>query len=432
MASFYAYAVYAKNSKLSRYFICLILFALSLMSKPMLVTLPFVLMLLDYWPLKRWQKAISSPVENRPHSVGRLIGEKIPFIFLTIASSILTFWAQNKGGSVASNILTFWAQNKGGSVASNILLFLTHLSNAVISYVAYLEKIFWPVNLAVFYPYEFSLLLWKVLISGIILILITLVVLYYIRKMPFLFVGWFWYVGTLIPVIGLVQVGAQAMADRYTYLPSIGIAVMLAWGIHSLIKSEGIRKKILFPAAIIFLAIMSILTWQQCGYWKNSIRLWNHALRSTKNNYLAYGYLACALVKEGKISGAIYHFNNAIRINPYYADNYSNRGSVYANLGQHQRAITDYNDAIRLNPTFAVAYFNRGISYGITGQYRLAIKDFNEAIRLAPDYADAYNNRAFIYLNQSDKISGCRDAKKACKLGNCTILEAAAGKGLCR
>jgi tetratricopeptide (TPR) repeat protein len=417
MASIYAYAVYAENSKLSRYFICLILFALSLMSKPMFVTLPFVLMLLDYWPLKRWPKAISSPLESRSLSIGRLLLEKVPFICLTIASSIIAFWAQNKGGSVAP---------------VNLLPFSMRGSNTVISYVAYLEKIFRPVNLAVFYPYDFFLPLWKVSISVTVLIIITLAVLYYIRKLPFLFVGWFWYVGTLIPVIGLAQAGRQGMADRYTYLPSIGMAIVLAWGIPSLIKSENIRKKILFPAAIIILAIMSVLTQQQCGYWKNSIELFSHALRVTKNNYVAHSYLASALVKEGKTDGAIYHYNKAININHSYAEDHNNRGSVYANLGQHQQAIKDYNEAIRLKPDYAGAYFNRGTSYGITGQYQLAIEDFNEAIRLKSDYADAYNNRGLVYLNLGNRELSCSDARKSCVLGVCKTLEIAYGRGLCR
>jgi len=269
MASIYAYACYAESSKLSRYFICLILFALSLMSKPMLVTLPFVLLLLDYWPLGRWQKAlknegkwcnvdplekeISAPVKSRSHLIGRLLWEKAPFIFLTIISSIVTLWAQNKGGAV---------------VSMEYLPFPERVANAIISYVSYLRKTLSPVDLAVFYPYEHSFPLWQILASCFILIGLTIVVIYAVRKWPFLFVGWFWYLGTLIPMIGLVQVGKQALADRYTYLPSIGIAIMLVWGIPLLFPRAGMRKKILFPAGIAYLAILSVFTWQQCGYWK--------------------------------------------------------------------------------------------------------------------------------------------------------------------
>lgn len=451
IAALYTYAFYAENSKLSRYFLCLVLFALSLMSKPMLVTLPFVLLLLDYWPLGRWQKALSAPAESRYKFAGKLLWEKAPFILLTIASSMITFWVQNKGGAV---------------ISEEILPFGLRAANAIVSYVAYLGKIFWPVNLAVFYPYEYSLHIWKILIAGLIIIVITAVAIYYIKKLPFLFVGWFWYLGTLIPVIGLVQVGTQGMADRYTYLPSIGIAVMLAWGIPSLIKSEKIRKNILLPAGVTVIAILVFLTWQQCGYWKDSITLFRQTLCVTKNNHKIHETLGIALFKKNKFKEAIYHHNMAISITPYNADYYNNRGNAYASLGRHKPAIDDYNKAISLDPDFAYAYYNRGISYSKTGQYQLAIEDFNKvinlnrdhieaynnrgvahiklglyqqaiddfdnAIRLKPDYADAYNNKAFMYLTHDNKVLGCLNARKACELGNCKTLELAAGRGLCR
>jgi hypothetical protein len=353
------------------------------MSKPMMVTLPFVLMLLDYWPLKRWPGALDDPAKNRFNSSGALILEKIPFIFLTIVSCMVTFWAQNKVGSVAS---------------VDIVPFLTRAANATFSYVVYLGKIFWPVNLAVFYPYDFSLPLWKAVISGFILILITLAVIYYIRRLPFLFVGWFTYLGTLIPVIGLVQVGNQALADRYTYLPSIGITIMLAWGISSLIKSEEIRKKVLLPAGLALLIIISVITWRQCGYWKNSITLFSHALRVTNDNALAHNNLATALAKEGNIRDAIYHFNKAVCIMPDYAEAYYDRGTLYCGLGQYQPAIDN----------------------------------FSKAISLKPDYIAAYNNRAFAYINKGDNTNGCQDAKKVCGLGNCRIWESPVVQRLCR
>jgi tetratricopeptide (TPR) repeat protein len=251
--------------------------------------------------------------------------------------------------------VTLWAQNKGGAVISmEYLPFPARIANAIISYVSYLGKIFSPVDLAVFYPYEHSFPFWQILVSCFILIVITIVVIYTLKKLPFLFVGWFWYLGTLIPVIGLVQVGKQAMADRYSYLPSIGIAVMLVWGIPLLFQSADMRKKILFPAGIAYLAILAVLTWQQCGYWKNSAILFNHALQVTKDNYLAH---------------------NA-------------RGITYGELGQYQLAIEDFNKAIGLKQDYAEAYYNRGFAYAKLGQYQRAIEDFNETIHLKPDYEE--------------------------------------------
>jgi tetratricopeptide (TPR) repeat protein len=444
------YVYYTEKPVIKRYLPVVFFFACGLMSKSMVVTLPMVLILLDYWPLGRWQKVISAPAGNRSHLAGRLLGEKAPFILLTIASSIVSFLAQNIQGSFSS------AEN---------LPFFTRGTNAIISYAAYLEKTFWPVNLAVFYPYEFQLPLWKVLISGFIIIAITVVVVYYIKKLPFSFVGWLWYLGTLVPVIGLVQVGRQAMADRYTYLPSIGIAVILAWGVPLLFKREDIRKKILFPAAIVFLAIMSVLTWKQCGYWKNSTELWNHALHVTKDNAIAHNNLGLALFAEGKIEQAMVHYNEAIRLKPDNVLAYNNRGTAYNKLGQHQRALEDYTKAIFLQPDYFLAYYNRGNIYNILGQYQRAIEDFNkglslephyivynyrgiayaqlgqyqraiedfdEAIRLKPDYANTYTNKALVYFNQKNIFSGCSNARKACSLGNCKILEDAKGKELCR
>jgi protein O-mannosyl-transferase len=406
MASIYVYAFWVQRSKVSLYLLCLILFTLSLMSKPMLVTLPFILLLLDYWPLKRWQSTNDKTVKGF-NSAGRLILEKVPFILLTIASCMIALWAHDKEGSVASE---------------KYLPFLTRGINAIISCAAYLGEIFWPFDLTIYYPYIFSQPLWKILISCLILIIITSIVLYYIRKLPFLFVGWFWYLGTLVPVIGLVQVGSQSMADRYTYLPSIGISIALAWIIPYLIRSNHIRKKILLPVSITLLALLAFLTWQQCGYWKNSIKLFSHTLRSTKDNYIAHNHLASALLKIKKFEMAIFHYSEAIRINPYYAHAYYNRGSVFYILGQKQLAIEDYKRAISTmpqNPNYASAYIYLGNNYADLGQYQLAIDNYNEAIRLKPDYADAYNNLAFVYLNHADKKPGCYYAQKACALGNC-------------
>ncbi|MDI6743367.1 MAG: tetratricopeptide repeat protein [Smithella sp.] len=549
LASIYAYACYAEHARLSRYFLCLILFALSLMSKPTFVTLPFALLLLDYWPLGRWQKALSAvkepqavsdsetkrnnkkpkaatvgkkatsaPLKSRMPGIAFLVYEKIPFLLLTIFSSIVTFWGQNKFGIV---------------VSLESMSLPLRFQNAAVAYVAYLGKLFWPVDLAIFYPYEYFFPFWQVLASYIVLIGITVTVIYTMKKTPFLFVGWFWYLGTLVPVIGLVQVATQSMADRWTYLPSIGIGIMLSWGIPLLVKSENIRKKIIFPAGVSVLIILAILTWHQCGYWKNSLELFGRALQITKDNvqasinygmalaednrleeaivyyndsirispdYLAYQHRGNAYMKLGRYAPAIEDYNEAIRIKPnqivsynkrgaayyhlgdyqlairdyseairlkpHHAEAYGNRGTVYHHVGQYLTAVKDYDAAIRLNPDYAEAYNNRGITYHHLGRFASAIQDYDEAIRLKPDYAEAYgnrgnaylglgrfdsaiqnydeairlkpdhaemlNNRGAAYLIQGNAKSGCRDARKACELGKCRILEMARQKGDCR
>jgi tetratricopeptide (TPR) repeat protein len=387
MASIYAYVLYTEKSKLFQYFLCLTLFALSLMSKPMLVTLPFVLLLLDYWPLERWTKEISAPVKSRSHLLGRLLWEKTPFILLTIISSIVTLWAQNKGGAIAS---------------MEYLPFSERISNAVISYVSYLGKIFWPVDLTVFYPYEHSFPLWQILVSCFVLIGITLVVIYTIKKTPFLFVGWFWYLGTLIPVIGLVQVGSQSMADRYTYLPSIGIAIMLAWSLPLLFPREGMRKKILFPAGIAALAILVVLTWRQCGYWKNSIELFNHTLQVTKDNDLAQSNLASALLDEGKIDQAVFHYRAAVQIKPNdYIFHYNLAKALYEQA-KIEEAIVHYRETLRINPSFVGAHNNLAVILYGQNKYDESIYHIRQALQIKPDDPSYHYNMGFVLSKKGE------------------------------
>ncbi|KUG23969.1 hypothetical protein ASZ90_006232 [hydrocarbon metagenome] len=222
------------------------------------------------------------------------------------------------------------------------------------------------------------------------------------KKSPYLLTGWLWYVIILLPVIGIVQINSQAMADRYTYLPLIGIGIMLAWGMPLLFPGEDIRKKFLLPAGIASIAILAGLSWHQCGYWKNDAKLFNHTLLSTKNNFLVHNNFGAALFKEGKIEEAINHYHEAIRIKSDVAETYYNRGNAFTKLGQYQRAIMDFNKAIRQNPDYVEAYYNRGTVYGKLNQYQLAIKDYNQVVRLKPDYAEAYYNRgnSYAYLRQ--------------------------------
>ena len=412
MATLYAYAYYVEKHQISKYFFCLILFALGLLAKPILVTLPFVLMLIDYWPLERWQKAlnfqsnmsvantknpakekrqhkqaypvpknISASAQNISQSINSLLWEKAPFIILSILSSIVTIWAQSKGGAIAS--------------LEKLPLF-KRLSNAVISYVSYLGKTFWPFDLAVFYPYEQTFPLWQVLGGALLLLAISIATIFFIKKAAFLFVGWFWFLGTLIPVIGLLQVAIQPMAYRYTYLPSIGIGIMLAWGIGYLLPQEKKRKIIIVPAVIIITAL-AFLTWQQCGYWKNSITLFNQALQVTKDNYLAHNNLGVALVAKGKNDEAIANYLAAIKINPNYDDAHTNLGVAFAAEGKSEEAIFHHCVAIKINPNNARAHYNLGLALKDQGKMDEAINEFRKTINIKPSSADAHNNMGIIF-----------------------------------
>jgi tetratricopeptide (TPR) repeat protein len=452
------YVYYTEKPVIKRYLPVVFCFVLALMSKPIVVTLPVILILLDYWPLKRFEFREGKFVLWQ-------LKEKIPLFILSAVFSLITIYTQYN-----PSIKHF--------------PFGLRIANASVSFITYLEKTLWPRDLAVFYPYPAQIPLWQVLGTTLLILVISVLVIAAAKRLPYLFVGWLWYAITLLPVIGIVQSGEQAMANRYHYLPSIGIAVMLAWGIPLLFTREDLRKIILFPAGVFFIAILSFITWQQCGHWQNSIKLWNYNLQITKNNALAHNNLGIALSDEGKNEEAMDHFieairlkpylfyafnnrgsayvklgryqlaiedfNQAIRLNPNFADGYhslgiihiklglyqnaldyfskairlrpddssyySDRGIAYANLGQYRLAIDDYNHAIRLKPTDADLYFIRGTAYHNLGRYQSAVDDFNEAIRLKPDYADAYNNRGGAYFKLRRYQLAVKDFNEAIRL----------------
>ena len=403
------YVYYIEKPVIRRYLLVLLSFACALMSKSMVVTLPVVMIILDYWPLGRLQSKkigsnltnilpvstyqgaqkgnMSPPIDQKlsKTKIAEIIPlwqfwEKIPFFILSAAFSIGTVF------------LWYNPSKKLFSLGFRI-------ATALVSFVTYLEKTFWPHDMAIFYPFSNQLNGWQVLGAALLILVISATVIVMVKRLPYLLVGWLWYAITILPVIGIIYIGINPMSDRYTYLPSIGIAIMLAWGIPPLFPREDIRKKILFPAGIACLAIMAILSWKQCGYWKNSIELFKHDLQVTKDDSSceAHTHLGMALFAEGKIEEAIDH----------------------------------YNEAIRVKPGYLFAYDNRGTAYATRGQYQLAIKDFSEVIRVKPDFALGYNKRGAFYFDDGANTLGCSDAQKACELGNCNLLEMAKGKGLC-
>ena len=384
------YVYYTEKPVIKRYLPVVFFFACGLMSKPLVVTGPVIMILLDYWPLRRFEL-------RKSDLMLRQLREKIPFFVLSAVFSMITLYAQHKP-------------------SQEYLPLGSRLANDPVSFMIYLEKTFVPNHMAVFYPFSFQLPAWQVWGSVFLLLFISVIVIMSMRRLPYLFTGWLWYVITLLPVTGIIQARNFSMADRYTYLPLIGIAVMLAWGIPPLIKNEDMRKKILFPASIAALAILAVLTWHQCGYWKNSIDICNHALQVTKDNYLAHINLGSALFDEGKTEEAIAHYSEAISIMPNIILSYNKRGIAYAKLGRHQRALEDFNKAISLKPDDAISYNCRGNAYAELGQYQMAIEDYNKTIRLKPDNADAYNNRGTIYTKLGQYQMAIEDFNNAIRL----------------
>ena len=406
------YVFYTEKQSIKRYLLVVFSFVLALLSKPMVVTLPLIMILLDFWPLKRFEN------QNRlSDMIVWQLREKLPLIVLSAVLVAFTLYIPNEQQ-------TF---EKSFSVMSR-------LANAPVAFVTYLVKTFWPHAMAAFYPFPAQILLWQSIGAFLLIIVITLAVAVTIKRLPFLIVGWAWYAIVITPVIGIIQISAYpyAMADRYHYLPSIGLAVMFAWGIPLLMKNRQTGKKILFPAGAVFFSGLAFLSWNQCSYWENSAILWKHALEVTENNYRAHGNLGLARFDEGEYDQALDHYNKAVSIEPDDVYSYNNRGIIYGKRGEYQQAIDDFNHALRIVPSFANAYNNRGYSYYKLGQYPRAIEDYGQAIRFKPDYAEAYVNRGVLYLKQKHIMPGCHDLRKACALGNCRTWESAKGMGLCR
>jgi tetratricopeptide (TPR) repeat protein len=385
------YVYYTEKPIIKRYLLVLFSFILALMSKPMVITLPLIMILLDYWPLNRFQSQKSNLFLWQ-------LKEKLPFFVLSLILVFITFYTP------------------GDNVSYEFLPLEVRLANAPVAFVTYLIKTFWPQDMAVFYPFPAFIPSWKVIGALMLIFLITLAGIITVKRQPYLFTGWSWYAITIIPVIGIVQIGDFTMADRYHYLPSIGLGMMLAWGMPPSLKNENVYKMILFPVAITFLILLSFLAWKQCSYWKNSITVFSHALDATKNNYLAHNNLGLALFSKGKTDEAITHYNDVICLRPLDVVPLQNKAIVYAKLGQYQLAIESYNEVIRLKPDYADAYHSRAIIYYGLGQYPKALEDFHKAIRLKPDHAEAYNNRANVYLQLGQYQKAIEDMNKAVSL----------------
>jgi tetratricopeptide (TPR) repeat protein len=374
-----SYKQYARQRSRAGYMLALLFFILGLMSKPMLVTLPFVMLLLDYWPLGRVQFETGvrlRPVGQTP-SVFSLLLEKVPFFILTAASCVVTYYAQQSGGAVQT--------------ISRLPLAL-RIENAIISYVAYIGKMFWPTRLAIFYPYPEAAALWKVVAAAAVLAGVFILAVLQIRRRPYGAVGWLWYVGTLVPVIGLVQVGSQAMADRYTYVPMIGLFIILAWGSAEIVGRWRLKPVWVAPAAGLLLLALMLTSRAQVGHWANSVTLYTHALEVTENNATAHNNLGKALNDLGRHTDAYRHYSEALRIEPHSAHSHVNWGSALLANGKTDEAIDHFHQALKLNPDFAEAYNNLGLALVRSGKIEQAASLFQIALEKNPDYENAAFN----------------------------------------
>jgi Flp pilus assembly protein TadD len=377
------------------YPLSLLIFACGLMSKAMLVTWPLVMLLLDYWPLNRISNLKN---DEKDGTLAWLVWEKMPFFVLAAAACVITFVVQ---------------KHQGALDPGEKLPVLARAGNALVSYCRYLGKLFWPVKLAVFYPHPGYWPPQDVLLAAGLLTSVSVLFWWVRRRYPFMPMGWMWFLGTLLPVIQLVQTGSHAMADRYTYIPSLGVFIIVTWGVCEVTRRWRHPTPWLCATVGVVLVLLATLTRRQLGCWQDSETLFRHAFAVTENNYLAHNDLGFVLFKKGQGDDAIIHYREAIRMKPDFAEARNNLGIALCNQGRLDEAISQYQTAIRLNPRFAEAYDNFGIALFDKGEVGEAIKQYQEALRLKPQYAESHNNLGVALREHGEideSINQCQEA----------------------
>ena len=386
-----AYFRYTRARSVTRYLAVAVLFVAGLMSKPMLVSAPVILLLLDYWPLRRFEQLSLTKERAKAAKSGDqwrvrrdLFLEKVPLLAIAAGSCVITFILQ-----------------KRATGAIPPLPFLWRIENALVTYVIYVWETLWPARLAVFYPHpNDTLTIWEILLAIGLLLAMTIAAIVFRRKRPYLFTGWFWYVGMLLPVIGLVQVGEQGHADRYTYLPHIGLFVLAVWLVADVTAVSQRRSRVVVPAAAVIIVVA--LGWAafiQTSYWRNSETLWTHTLAVTSNNDVAHNNLGYLCADRGELDKAISHFETALRIRSSKRDPHYSVGSAFVQVnladalsrkGQPDEAIVHYEEAIKSQPNYADAYYNRGNILFAEGRVEEAMADWEKTLQIRPNDADAH------------------------------------------
>jgi len=378
MAALLAYARYAEKPGWGRYAVVAVLFALSLLAKPMLVTLPFLLLLLDWWPLRRLEQGVS---------VRWLVLEKLPLLVLCAGSSVATWLAQREGGAMST---------------LDEFPFDIRLANALAAYLHYVAKMLVPMRLAAFYPHPgWDFPLWQPIVAGVLLVAVTITVVRHGRESPYLPVGWLWYLGTLVPVLGLVQVGQQGMADRFTYFPMIGLFVLATWGAADLAIRYRCESAMASIVMVLFLALM-LLSWFQIGTWQNSVTLWQHTLKSTSRNAVAHHNLGQAYLALGRPGEAAAQFQAAVNINPGDIRSLNQLATICINTRRYDEAQRYLDDALAMAPENALLHGNQGTLYFRTNRDALALEHYLLAVKYDPRNALAHYSLGNYYLAKGD------------------------------
>jgi tetratricopeptide (TPR) repeat protein len=394
MLTLLAYVYYTRAPSLRRYLGVALMFVLGLLSKPMLVTLPLVLLVLDYWPLSR----IGGHRSGAGRQLLMPVLEKIPLIALSAVSSFVTLLAQK--GAVG------WTEQ---------LPIAVRINNAVVSYAAYIWQMFWPVRLAVFYPHpEHRLPLGEIIFCLLLLICITAVAVAVRKQRPYLLTGWFWYLGMLVPVIGLVQVGWQGRADRYTYLPQIGLYIAATWGVADLTAMYRHRRSILSTAAILVIGALSLCAWVQTSYWRDSETLFRHALAVTRNNDVAENNLGIVFLQQGKVDEAISLLQSAVDLRPDNSPAHENLAKALLQKGQVADALIHYRKILELQPDNIEVHNIVGTVLTQQGRVGEGIEEWQKVLAIQPDNGNAMSNLAWVFATSPNQ--SLRDGHKAVEL----------------
>ena len=405
-----AYGRYVKNPGLFNYSLVFLFFILGLMSKPMLVTFPIILLLLDIWPFKRIDlRRIASFNPDRLlgfiKSWGNFFLEKIPLFIVIIASCIITMFAQSKGGAVFD---------------LERLRFGARISNAVVSYVTYLAKLIWPFNLCVYYPHPInSIPAWQIIFSSLILLIITIVSIRLANRWPFFFVGWSWFIVTLIPVIGLVQVGRQAMADRYAYIPSIGFFILCVWGVTLIVNNVTWRKYLFISIAVFIVSAYSLLTYIQVGYWQNGVTLWKHVVAVLDSDKIGpyissdlYCHLGVEYNELGDSENAISNYEKSLWYNPENFESMNNLANLLSSKGKYDEALQYFQRVLAIKPDDEHHHNNVGLVYYRMGNFPKAMFHYKKSLEINAGYIDANFNIANLYFKMGNLFEAARKYKK--------------------
>jgi tetratricopeptide (TPR) repeat protein len=399
MLTLHFYARYVKKLGYTWYFSSLFSYTTGLMTKPMLVTLPLVMLLLDYWPLNRFddKRALkdSTSYLSSGYSYFALVKEKTPFFLLSILSAIMTIYAQRSGGSIAS--------------LTKVPVVL-RIENALIAYIKYIGLMFWPHDLAILYPFPRAVPVWQVISAGCLLVSLSMAVIFFRRQYPYLITGWFWYLITLLPVIGLVQVGSQALADRYTYIPLTGLFICCCWLIPDALKGLRHRQLILMSMTGLVFTALTLGTWHQLGYWKNDLSLYRHTIAVTSNNYLILNNYGSALEEVGNFDEAITMFRESLSVKPDHPEALYNMGRLYlVDLKRPSDAIPLLASAIAVKPDYIDAYVNLGAAYLNLGLFNEAVLLLERANKISVNRADSHFNLAIAYTRLGNIDSAWRE-----------------------